>query len=93
MRSARLGQAGGRSSPRRRPIHARAAVHRPLFTGTLAIDAMFPIGRGQRELILGDGGTGRTSLALTAMLRQRTTDVRKTALRHIEDAAAAEEDG
>ncbi|MCB9676105.1 MAG: F0F1 ATP synthase subunit alpha [Alphaproteobacteria bacterium] len=56
-------------------IHERAAVHRPLYTGVLAIDAMFPVGRGQRELILGDEGTGKTSLALTAMLRQRETDV------------------
>ena len=61
-----------RSAP---PIHARAAVHRPLYTGTLAVDAMFPIGRGQWELILGDEGTGKTSLALSAMLRQRVDDV------------------
>ncbi|MCB9691168.1 MAG: F0F1 ATP synthase subunit alpha [Alphaproteobacteria bacterium] len=51
-------------------IHQRAAVHSPLYTGILAVDAMFPIGRGQRELILGDEGTGKTSLALTALLRQ-----------------------
>ncbi|MCB9762066.1 MAG: F0F1 ATP synthase subunit alpha [Alphaproteobacteria bacterium] len=57
------------------PIHARAAVHRPLYTGILAIDAMFPVGRGQRELILGDEGTGKTSLALSAMLRQANTEV------------------
>jgi F-type H+-transporting ATPase subunit alpha len=57
------------------PIHARAAVHRPLYTGTLAVDAMLPIGRGQRELLLGDEGTGKTSLALTAMLRQRQEDI------------------
>jgi F-type H+-transporting ATPase subunit alpha len=56
-------------------IHERANVHQPLYTGVLAIDAMFPIGRGQRELILGDEGTGKTSVALTAMLRQATTGV------------------
>ncbi|MCB9688973.1 MAG: F0F1 ATP synthase subunit alpha [Alphaproteobacteria bacterium] len=57
------------------PIAARGAVHRPLYTGVLGIDAMFPIGRGQRELVVGDEGTGRTSLVLTAMLRQASTDV------------------
>ena len=56
-------------------IRERGAVHRPLYTGTLAVDAMFPIGRGQRELILGDEGTGKTSLALDALLRQASTDV------------------
>jgi len=56
-------------------IHERANVHQPLYTGVLAIDAMFPIGRGQRELILGDEGTGKTSVGLTAMLRQATTEV------------------
>lgn len=45
------------------------------MTGILAIDAMFPIGRGQRELILGDEGTGKTALALDVMLRQRDTSV------------------
>lgn len=57
------------------PMHQRAAVHQPLFTGVLAIDAMFPIGRGQRELILGDEGTGKTALALDVLLRQARTDV------------------
>lgn len=61
---------------RRAPqLHERAAVHAPLHTGILTIDAMFPIGRGQRELILGEEGTGRTSLALDILLRQRDTDV------------------
>lgn len=57
------------------PIAARAAVREPLSTGLLAIDAMFPIGRGQRELILGDKGSGRTTVALTALLRQAAADV------------------
>ena len=56
-------------------IHQRAAVHAPLATGLLAVDAMFAIGRGQRELILGDEGTGKTSLALDVMVRQRDTGV------------------
>lgn len=56
-------------------IHERAAIRRPLHTGTLAIDAMFPIGRGQRQLIVGDEGTGKTSIALDAMLAQRHTGV------------------
>jgi F-type H+-transporting ATPase subunit alpha len=56
-------------------IHERAAVHRPLLTGLLAIDAMFPIGCGQRELILGDEGTGKTSLVLDVMLRQKNSGV------------------
>jgi len=61
---------------RRAPhIHERAPVHVPLYTGVLAIDAMFPIGRGQRELLLGEEGSGKTSLAIDAMLRQRGTDV------------------
>ena len=61
-----------RSAP---PIHARAAVHAPLPTGLLTVDAMLPIGRGQRELVLGDEGTGKTALALDVMLRQRNTDI------------------
>src|SRR5690606_36079983 len=48
-----------RRAPR---IHERASVHLPLHTGVLAVDAMLPIGRGQRELILGDEGTGKTAL-------------------------------
>lgn len=57
---------------RRAPqIHERASVHRPLHTGVLALDAMLPIGRGQRELILGDEGTGKTSLALDVIGAQR----------------------
>jgi F-type H+-transporting ATPase subunit alpha len=61
---------------RRAPaIHERAAVHRSLYTGVLAIDAMFPIGRGQRELLLGDEGTGKTSIGLDVLLRQASTDV------------------
>lgn len=56
-------------------IFERANVHLPLYTGILAVDAMFAIGRGQRELILGDDGTGKTSLALDVMIRQAKTEV------------------
>ncbi len=61
---------------RRAPqIYERTAVHSPLYTGTLAIDAMFPIGRGQRELVVGEEGTGKTALAVDALLRQKNTGV------------------
>lgn len=49
----------------------RQPVTQPLETGILAIDAMFPIGRGQRELIIGDRQTGKTSIALDAMINQK----------------------
>ncbi len=68
----------GRSMPleRKAPqIFERAPVRHPLYTGILAIDAMFPIGRGQRELIAGDEGTGKTSLAVDTMLNQTRSDV------------------
>lgn len=57
------------------PIIERAPVARPLQTGIKAIDALIPIGRGQRELILGDRQTGKTAIALDAMLAQKDTDV------------------
>ncbi len=52
-------------------IMQRASVNKPMETGLLAIDSMIPIGRGQRELIIGDRQTGKTSIALSAMLNQR----------------------
>lgn len=52
----------------------RALVTRPLATGILAIDAVIPLGRGQRELIIGDRGTGKTAIAVDAMINQRSTD-------------------
>lgn len=51
----------------------RQAVHEPLETGIAAIDAMIPIGRGQRELIIGDRQTGKTAIALDAILHQHRT--------------------
>jgi len=53
----------------------RSPVNTPLETGILAIDSMIPIGRGQRELIIGDRQTGKTSIALSAMLNQAETGV------------------
>ena len=65
-----------------RPIEAhaptimqRGAVNTPLETGIMAIDSMIPIGRGQRELIIGDRQTGKTSIALSAIMNQRDTGV------------------
>ncbi len=53
----------------------RDLVTEPLYTGIAAIDAMFPIGRGQRELIIGDRSTGKTSVALEAIIAQARSDV------------------
>ena len=53
----------------------RRAVTRPLATGLKAVDAAVPVGLGQRELIIGDRQTGKTSIAIDAILNQRTTDV------------------
>lgn len=64
--------------PAERPapsILERAAVREPVHTGTLAVDALFPLGRGQRELIIGDRGTGKTSIAVDALLAQRDSDI------------------
>jgi len=53
----------------------RALVTRPLATGLLVIDSMIPLGRGQRELIIGDRGTGKTAIAVDAIINQRSTDM------------------
>ena len=53
----------------------RKSVSVPMETGILAIDSMFPIGRGQRELIIGDRQTGKTSIAMDAILNQKGKDV------------------
>ncbi len=53
----------------------RQPVKEPLQTGIKAVDSMIPIGRGQRELIIGDRGTGKTAVALDAILNQKDTDV------------------
>jgi F-type H+-transporting ATPase subunit alpha len=56
-------------------IVARKSVHEPLHTGIKAIDAMTPIGRGQRELIIGDRQTGKTAIAIDTIINQKSTDV------------------
>ncbi len=53
----------------------RQPVNQPMETGLLAIDSMFPIGRGQRELIIGDRQTGKTAIALDTILNQKGKDV------------------
>ncbi|HUI62261.1 MAG TPA: F0F1 ATP synthase subunit alpha, partial [Steroidobacteraceae bacterium] len=66
----------------RRPLHlpspsitAREAVARPLYTGNKIVDTLIPIGRGQRQLLIGDNGTGKSSLALDTVIHQRGQDV------------------
>src|SRR5450432_845622 len=56
-------------------IIARKSVHEPMQTGIKAIDAMIPIGRGQRELIIGDRQTGKTAIALDAIINQKGGDM------------------
>lgn len=56
-------------------IIARKSVHEPLQTGIKAIDSMIPIGRGQRELIIGDRQTGKTAIAVDTIINQKDTDV------------------
>ena len=58
------------------PLIDRAPVREPLHTGITVVDALFPIGRGQRELIVGDRGTGKSTLAVDVALNQRDTGVR-----------------
>ena len=53
----------------------RKSVDKPMETGILSIDAMFPIGRGQRELVIGDRQTGKTSIAMETILNQKGKDV------------------
>jgi F-type H+-transporting ATPase subunit alpha len=53
----------------------RALVTRPLATGLVVVDAMVPLGRGQRELIIGDRGTGKTAIAVDTMINQRASGV------------------
>ena len=56
-------------------IISRRSIHEPLQTGLLAIDSMIPIGRGQRELIIGDRQTGKTAVATDTILNQKDKDV------------------
>jgi len=70
-------------TPHRRPIEspapgvmARRSVHEPLQTGIKAIDSMIPIGRGQRELIIGDRQTGKTQIAIDTIVNQKGNGVK-----------------
>lgn len=73
---------GDPKTDKTRPVEAQApaildrqAIFRPLSTGVKAIDAAVPIGLGQRQLVIGDRQTGKTSLCVDAILNQKTTDV------------------
>jgi len=57
------------------PISARDFVDRPLYTGSKVIDTLVPVGRGQRQLLIGDNGTGKSALALDAVIAQRDQGV------------------
>ncbi len=56
-------------------LMARKPVHEPMYTGLKAIDAMTPIGRGQRELIIGDRQVGKTAVCIDAILAQKNSDI------------------
>ena len=56
-------------------VIARKPVHEPMQTGILAIDSMIPVGRGQRELIIGDRQTGKTAIAVDAIINQKGKDM------------------
>ena len=56
-------------------IVARKSVHEPMYTGLKAVDAMTPIGRGQRELIIGDRQVGKTAICIDAILAQKDSDI------------------
>ncbi len=73
---------GPLSNPEMKPVEikapgiiARKSVHEPMPTGIKAVDAMTPIGRGQRELIIGDRQTGKTAVCIDAILAQKDTDI------------------
>jgi F-type H+-transporting ATPase subunit alpha len=68
-------ETSGRIEVKAPGIVARKSVNEPLQTGLKPIDSMVPIGRGQRELILGDRGTGKTAVAVDAIINQKNTDV------------------
>lgn len=58
-----------------KPLYSRKEVNQPFLTGTVAIDGLLPIGKGQKELIVGDAVTGKTSIAITAMISQKLSNV------------------
>ena len=58
------------------PTNISMVIDEPIYSGTKVIDALIPIGKGQRELILGDRQTGKTTLAIDMILSQKNTDVK-----------------
>lgn len=56
-------------------VISRKGVHEPCYTGSKAVDAMTPVGRGQRELVIGDRQIGKTSLCVDAIIAQKNTDI------------------
>jgi F-type H+-transporting ATPase subunit alpha len=64
-------------------VIARKSVHEPMQTGLKAIDALVPIGRGQRELIIGDRQTGKTAVAIDAIINQKTINKDPDAKKHM----------
>ncbi len=58
------------------PIYARDFVNKPLYAGNKILDSILPIGRGQRQLIIGDNGLGKSSFALDVVINQKNTDVK-----------------
>jgi F-type H+-transporting ATPase subunit alpha len=58
------------------PITARDFVHKPLYTGNKIVDTLIPIAKGQRQLLIGDNGVGKSALALDSVVNQRGTGVR-----------------
>ncbi|HCW92888.1 MAG TPA: F0F1 ATP synthase subunit alpha, partial [Flexistipes sinusarabici] len=57
-------------------VVARKSVHEPMYTGIKAIDAMIPVGRGQRELVIGDRQTGKTAIGVDAIINQKNSGVK-----------------
>ncbi|MGH1457019.1 MAG: F0F1 ATP synthase subunit alpha [Alphaproteobacteria bacterium] len=64
-------------------IIPRQSVHEPMQTGLKSVDALVPIGRGQRELIIGDRQTGKTAVAVDAMINQKTINASKNEKEHL----------
>ena len=75
-RRRRAATAGARSTRRRRRSWTATFVDRPLYTGSKIIDTMIPIGKGQRQLLIGDNGLGKSALAIDTVINQRGKNVK-----------------
>merc|ERR1712113_882138 len=64
-------------------IIPRQSVHEPMTTGLKAVDSLIPIGRGQRELIIGDRQTGKTAIAIDTILNQKAVNASANAKEHL----------